>query len=49
MTLAQQFIDSSVDGGGAFIWFAVMCFIIVGILFGVDKVRRRASEDESDS
>ena len=43
MTLAQQFIDSSTDGGGAFLVFAVMCFLIVGILFLVDKLRRRAS------
>lgn len=44
-TLAQQFIDSSTDGGGAFIFFAIMCFVFVGILFGVDKLRRRAAEE----
>lgn len=44
--LAQQFIDSSTDGGGAFIVFALMCFVIVGILFAVDKVRRKSSDDE---
>lgn len=48
-TLAQQFIDSSVDGGGAFIFFAIMCFAIVGILFGVDKLRRRASGEDEES
>ncbi|MBI2168056.1 MAG: hypothetical protein HYU28_00940 [Actinobacteria bacterium] len=47
--LAQQFIDSSNDGGGAFLLFAVMCFVIVGILFAVDHVRRKATgEDESE-
>lgn len=50
MVLAQQFIDSSTDGGGAFLVFAIMCFVIVGILFGVDKIRRRASgEDDEDT
>lgn len=49
-TLAQQFVDSSVDGGGAFILFAGMCFLFVGVLFAVDKIRRRASgEDETTS
>ncbi len=48
-TLAQQFVDSSVDGGGAFILFAIMCFAIVGILFGVDKLRRRVSGEDDES
>ena len=46
MTLGQQFIDSSTDGGGAFLVFAVMCFLIVGILFLVDKLRRRGSGED---
>ena len=38
---AQQLIDASHDGDIAFIAFAFMCFVFVGILFAIDKVRRR--------
>lgn len=41
MTLAQQLIDASHDGDIAFIAFAFMCFVFVGMLFAIDKVRRR--------
>jgi hypothetical protein len=45
MTLAEsqfpQLIDASHDGDLAFIAFATMCFIFVGLLFAIDKVRRR--------
>jgi hypothetical protein len=48
MTLAQQLIDASKDGGAAFIAFAVMCFLFVGSLFYMDHVRRKREErDES--
>jgi hypothetical protein len=47
-TLAQQFIDASNDGGAAFIFFAIMCFIFVGVLFAVDSIRRRSSKDEEE-
>jgi hypothetical protein len=48
MMLAQQLIDASKDGGAAFIAFAVMCFLFVGSLFYMDRVRRKRSErDES--
>lgn len=40
-TLAQQLIDASHDGDIAFIAFAFMCFLFVGMLFAIDKVRRR--------
>jgi hypothetical protein len=39
--LAQQLIDASHDGDLAFMAFAFMCFIFVGLLFAIDKVRRR--------
>ena len=39
--LAQQLIDASHDGDIAFDAFAVMCFLFVGLLFAIDKVRRR--------
>ena len=38
---AQQLIDASHDGDLAFIAFAFMCFVFVGLLFAMDKVRRR--------
>jgi hypothetical protein len=40
---AQQLIDASHDGDLAFIAFAFMCFVFVGLLFTIDKVRRRRS------
>lgn len=49
LTLAQQFIDSSDDGGGAFLVFAIMCFAIVGILFAVDKLRRGGTREDDES
>ena len=39
---AQQLIDASHDGDLAFIAFAFMCFVFVGLLFAIDKVRRRS-------
>jgi len=48
LTLAQQFVDSSTDGGGAFILFAIMVLVFVAVLFLIDNVRRRMTEDESD-
>jgi hypothetical protein len=44
MTLAQQLIDASKDGGAAFVAMAVMCFLFVASLFYMDKVRRRREE-----
>lgn len=41
---AQELIDSSTDGGGAFIWFSVMAFLYVAILFAIDRIRRRGEE-----
>jgi ABC-type Na+ efflux pump permease subunit len=38
---AQQLIDASHDGDLAFIAFAFMCFVFVGLLFSIDKVRSR--------
>lgn len=49
LTLGQELIDSTTDGGGAFILFALMVFLFVGILFAVDKVRSRASEERQES
>ena len=42
---AQQLIDASHDGDIAFIAFAFMCFVFVGMLFAIDKVRRRNTGD----
>ncbi|MGH8990674.1 MAG: hypothetical protein ACRD0O_17160 [Acidimicrobiia bacterium] len=46
MTFAEsqfpQLIDASHDGDLAFIAFALMCFIFVGLLFAIDKVRKRS-------
>ena len=39
--LAQQLIDASHDGDLAFMAFAFMCFVFMGLLFAIDKVRRR--------
>ncbi len=48
MTFAEsqfpQIIDASHDGDLAFIAFATMCFIFVGLLFAIDKVRKRGGE-----
>ena len=48
-TLAQQFVDSSTDGGGAFILFAIMVFIFVGTLFAIDSLRKRATKDDGSN
>jgi hypothetical protein len=40
-SMFPQLIDASHDGDLAFIAFATMCFIFVGLLFAIDKVRRR--------
>ncbi|MEZ5171150.1 MAG: hypothetical protein R3A49_10455 [Acidimicrobiia bacterium] len=46
---AQQLVDASEDGDVAFILFAVMCFVFVGGLFLMDRVRRkRLDQDEID-
>lgn len=49
MTFAEsqfpQLIDASHDGDLAFIAFAAMCFIFVGLLFAIDKVRKRSGGD----
>ena len=37
-----QLIDAAHDGDLAFIAFAIMCFIFVGMLFAIDKVRKRS-------
>ena len=42
--LAQQLIDASHDGDLAFMAFAFMCFIFVGLLFAIDKVEPAAAE-----
>ncbi len=42
-----QLIDGSEDGALAFVAFAAMCMVFIGLLFAVDKVRQRA-EDERD-
>ena len=39
--LAQQLIDASHDGDLAFIAFAFMVFVFMGLLFAIDKVRKR--------
>jgi hypothetical protein len=44
--LAQQLIDASKDGGAAFLAFAIMCFLFMGSLFYMDKVRRRHEEKD---
>jgi hypothetical protein len=46
MLLAQQLIDAGRRPGGAlaFVAFTGMCVLIVGALFFMDRVRRRAEE-----
>jgi hypothetical protein len=44
---AQQLIDGGEgEGGLAFVAFALMCFLTVGALFFMDRVRRRRGERE---
>jgi O-antigen ligase len=45
---AQQIIDAgggNGEGGLAFIAFTIMCLLIVGSLFYMDRIRRRREED----
>jgi hypothetical protein len=49
MTVAQQLIDASEDGGLAFLVFAIMVFLFVGSLFYMDRIRRRREERERDN
>ena len=42
-SMFPQLIDASHDGDLAFIAFALLCFIFVGLLFAIDKVRKRSS------
>jgi hypothetical protein len=47
--LAQQIIDAgggNGEGGLAFVAFTVMCLIIAGSLFYMDRIRRRRDEQE---
>ena len=41
MTVAQQLIDASEDGGLAFLVFAIMVFLFTASLFYMDRIRRR--------
>ena len=45
--LAQQLIDAGGgkgEGGLAFVAFTIMCLLIVGALFYMDRIRRRREE-----
>jgi len=45
--LAQQLIDAGGgkgEGGLAFVAFTIMCVLIVGALFYMDRIRRRREE-----
>jgi len=44
MTVAQQLIDASEDGGLAFLVFAIMVFLFTASLFYMDRIRRRREE-----
>ncbi|MGQ0826196.1 MAG: hypothetical protein ACT4OX_14395 [Actinomycetota bacterium] len=44
MTIAQQFIDASEQGGEAFLAFAITVFLFTGSLFYMDRVRRRREQ-----
>lgn len=41
-----QLIDASEDGALAFVAFAVMCFLFVGLLFLIDRVRQKAEDEQ---
>ncbi len=43
---APQLIDASEDGPLAFVFFALMCFLFVGLLFLIDRVRQRAEDEQ---
>jgi hypothetical protein len=48
---AQELVDAGEKGGGgglAFVLFTIMVLIVVGALFFMDRVRRRASDDDGD-
>ena len=44
MSVAQQLIDASEQGGEAFLAFAIMVFLFAGSLFYMDRIRRRREE-----
>jgi hypothetical protein len=48
---AQQLIDAGKEkqGGLAFVAFAIMCFLTVAALFFMDRIRRRADDEERES
>jgi hypothetical protein len=41
-----QLIDGSSHGSEAFIAMAVMCFLFVGLLFLIDRVRQKAEDEQ---
>lgn len=47
---AQQLVDAGKEGDGsgglAFVLFAIMVFVIGGAMFAMDRIRRRASDDD---
>lgn len=43
---APQLIDASSDGPLAFVFFALMCFVFVGFLFLIDRVRQRVEDEQ---
>jgi hypothetical protein len=45
-TSQPQLIDASSDGPLAFVFFALMCFLFVGLLFLIDRVRQRAEDEQ---
>jgi hypothetical protein len=48
---AQQLIDAGEGegaGGVAFVAFTIMCILVAGALFFMDRIRRRGERDESD-
>jgi len=47
---AQQLVDAGKDGqgGAAFIGLTILCCVIVGALFYMDRVRRKRADDPQD-
>jgi hypothetical protein len=47
---AQQLVDAGKEGDGsgglAFVLFAIMVFVIGGAMFAMDRIRRRATDDD---
>ena len=41
---AQPPVDATTDGGLAFVLFAFMVFVFAGIIFSMDRIRRRRGE-----